>query len=339
MVSLLRMFAKTGDDDVEATIAALETEALAGRLQASPVLLLLRTWQSAGREEAVTSALERLLTNGFRDTKFLRFGMGHHLGRRNYEGAYRFAEAVAYGDAPDSEALVQLAQVAMLRGHYRLALGWGGERLLAHPDDPKAMRVVAECHLRLGHLRDALVVMRESGRGGEPVAVWLEAVVERGRRPRKPNWVGGRGHADRRLIAMDWKRRVLRADLGVKTKSWSDIDAFINQCSYVTDERLFGTSEYWQPPQAFEERRMGDCEDFALWTWVQLLRQGANARFVLGSLAGWEANHAWVQIYRPRHVLVAECTPQGLNVPMDAGYAREYLPMMSIDRTLTWYTH
>ncbi|MCK6546939.1 transglutaminase-like cysteine peptidase [Myxococcota bacterium] len=339
MVSLRALFSKTSDEQIEATIAELETAALAGKLEASVVLSFFRAWLAADREVAVTSALERLLTNGYRAPKFLQFGIGHHLGRRDYEGAYRFAEAVAYGDAPDADALVQLAQVATLRGSYRLALGWCGEHLLAHPGDPKAMRLVAECHLRLGQLRDALVAMRESGRDDEPVAQWLAEVVERGRRVRRANWIGSRGKPDRRLVAMDWKRRVIKADLGVKTRTWSEIDAFINACSYVSDDRLFGTSEYWQPPHDFEARRMGDCEDFALWTWVQLLRQGVNARFVLGALAGWEANHAWVQIYKPRRVLVAECTPQGLNVPIEASTAREYQPMMSIDRTLVWYSH
>ncbi len=43
--------------------------------------------------------------------------------------------------------------------------------------------------------------------------------------------------------------------------------------------------DYWQPPEEFERTRMGDCVDFGLWAWRQLLALGYPARFVGGASA------------------------------------------------------
>jgi hypothetical protein len=51
----------------------------------------------------------------------------------------------------------------------------------------------------------------------------------------------------------------------------ADVRNFLVGCTYVSDTELFGKRDYWQPPEDFEKRRKGDCEDFALWTWRQLL--------------------------------------------------------------------
>jgi len=47
-------------------------------------------------------------------------------------------------------------------------------------------------------------------------------------------------------------------------------------------------------PEDFEQTRRGDCDDFALWTWRQLLGLGYNARFVVGSAGRYGTGHAWV---------------------------------------------
>ncbi|MEA2559241.1 MAG: hypothetical protein QOH06_745 [Acidobacteriota bacterium] len=45
-------------------------------------------------------------------------------------------------------------------------------------------------------------------------------------------------------------------------------------------------------PRHFERLRRGDCEDFALWTWRQLLAMKLDARFVCGKCG--RGSHAWV---------------------------------------------
>jgi hypothetical protein len=38
------------------------------------------------------------------------------------------------------------------------------------------------------------------------------------------------------------------------------------------------------PPEDFEKSRKGDCDDFAMYAWRQLLKMGYNARFVGGRI-------------------------------------------------------
>src|SRR6266516_2878744 len=70
--------------------------------------------------------------------------------------------------------------------------------------------------------------------------------------------------------------------LSVQCRNLSEIRKFLAGFSYVSDKDLFGMDDFWQPPEEFERRKRGDCEDFALWTWRQLINLGYRARYVLG---------------------------------------------------------
>lgn len=59
------------------------------------------------------------------------------------------------------------------------------------------------------------------------------------------------------------------------------------------------------PPEEFEKTRQGDCDDFALWTWRQLMNMGYKARYVVGQSGKYGAGHAWVTIEKDgRHFVV-----------------------------------
>jgi hypothetical protein len=61
--------------------------------------------------------------------------------------------------------------------------------------------------------------------------------------------------------------RYVSQPLGIKCNTIGDVRRFLVNCRYVSDEEQFGKKDYWQPPEEFEKRKQGDCEDFALWTW------------------------------------------------------------------------
>jgi hypothetical protein len=82
--------------------------------------------------------------------------------------------------------------------------------------------------------------------------------------------------------------------LAVKCNSLEDLRVFLRKCRYVTDEKQFGKKDYWMPPQDFERSRKGDCEDFSLYAWRQLLEMGYKTRFVDGRVADSPVGHAWV---------------------------------------------
>jgi predicted transglutaminase-like cysteine proteinase len=78
------------------------------------------------------------------------------------------------------------------------------------------------------------------------------------------------------------------------------VRSFLASCQYISDREQFGKDDYWQPPDEFEKRKKGDCEDFALWTWRQLLNLGYDARFVVGSSGRYGDGHAWVEYFEDR---------------------------------------
>ena len=79
-----------------------------------------------------------------------------------------------------------------------------------------------------------------------------------------------------------------------KCSSIEDLRDFLLKCRYVSDMEQFGRDDYWMPPDKFEKEKMGDCEDFALYAWRQLLEMGYECRFTEGESGIYGAGHAWV---------------------------------------------
>jgi len=88
--------------------------------------------------------------------------------------------------------------------------------------------------------------------------------------------------------------RYVSHPLAVQCKTLEEVRQFLKTCRPVTDKELFGKLDYWQPPEEFEKLRKGDCDDFALWTWRQLLDMGYDARVVFGRSGRYGVGHAWV---------------------------------------------
>ena len=86
----------------------------------------------------------------------------------------------------------------------------------------------------------------------------------------------------------------LSQPLNVVCRDIDEIRGFLSTCRYVSDQEQFGVKDHWMAPEEFEKTRRGDCDDFALWTWRQLLELGYNARFVVGSAGRYGEGHAWV---------------------------------------------
>jgi hypothetical protein len=61
---------------------------------------------------------------------------------------------------------------------------------------------------------------------------------------------------------------------------------------YISEKDRFGKEEYWQPPEEFEQRKKGDCEDFAFWRWRQLFEMGCDVRLVCGRHGRFVTGHA-----------------------------------------------
>ena len=136
--------------------------------------------------------------------------------------------------------------------------------------------------------------------------------------------------------------RYVSQPLGVQCKTIEDIRGFLSSCGYVSDEELFGKRDYWQPPEDFEKRRKGDCEDFALWTWRQLLELGYDARFIGGSAGRYGNGHAWVEYFQDGKCFLLEplCCRVGYTMPRLSTLT--YEPRMSVSwdgKVLRYFSH
>lgn len=299
---------------------------------------LLKHYWTTGERARYFEFLSKLLSNNCYSERILNQGVEAYYYLTDYRNAYHLAKKLNYEFEKPGTALLKLGYLALINRDYRFAINWLEEYRENRKNSAEAVGYIAECSLRLGDFRQALALYEEAAPHDE-VTRWLHHVCGRGLTRRKKNWHGRRIPRLKRLQAMTWRADVLGAKLQQQARNIREIDQMINSFQYVSDDRLFKTADYWQVPAEFENNRRGDCEDFALWVWVQLLRINIRARFVLGGMYSDELNHAWVHIYDKQGVQVLECTPRDFNRPIPARSAHEYIPLWSIDKSLLCYAH
>jgi len=136
--------------------------------------------------------------------------------------------------------------------------------------------------------------------------------------------------------------RYVSQPLTVHCRSIAEVRKFLCQCKAVSDQEQYGKPDYWAPPDEFERKKKGDCDDFALWTWRQLLSMGYQARFIGGKKGRYGAGHAWVEFIRdgkwflldPTYCIVGERLPRLSTLT--------YTPSLSVDwdgENISYYAH
>jgi hypothetical protein len=130
--------------------------------------------------------------------------------------------------------------------------------------------------------------------------------------------------------------------LSVICQDLDDVRRFLQTCRYVSDQVQFGRRDYWMPPEQFEQRRQGDCEDFALWTWRQLLRLGYPARFVCGHGGRYGDGHAWVTFERDGRTFIVEALAARAGPTFPRLSTLRYKPRISVSwdgKALRYFEH
>lgn len=119
---------------------------------------------------------------------------------------------------------------------------------------------------------------------------------------------------------------------------WEQVRDFLAGCLYSKDVvEHGGRRDVWLHPEDFEERLRGDCEDHALWAWVQLARMNWDVRFTVGILDG--TGHAWVTSYRRTSIQVIETTEKSRDKLLIPALGSAYEPVWSVDSQLRFWTH
>jgi hypothetical protein len=136
--------------------------------------------------------------------------------------------------------------------------------------------------------------------------------------------------------------RYVSQSLALQCKTIEDIQKFLRGCRGVSDKELFGKEDYWQPPEEFEERKAGDCEDFSLWTWRQMLSMGRDARLVFGKHGRYGIGHAWVVFFEDSKCFLVEPQARYLGLRLPRLSTLAYQPKFSVawnGEALKYYAH
>ncbi len=136
--------------------------------------------------------------------------------------------------------------------------------------------------------------------------------------------------------------RYLTQPLKLQCTNLAEMRGFLAQCRYVSDQEQFGKRDYWMYPEQFEDRRQGDCDDFALWTWRQLLAMGYDARFVCGRAGLYGGGHAWVTFIESGRTFLIEPLAARLSGWLPRLMTVRYKPSISVGwdgRKLSYHEH
>jgi hypothetical protein len=88
--------------------------------------------------------------------------------------------------------------------------------------------------------------------------------------------------------------------------------------------------DHWQPPEEFEKAKTGDCVDFGLWAWRQVLGMGYPARFVGGKSGKYGEGHAWVMFEKDSRWYLLEPQMRILGLRMPRISTLRYHPKVSV---------
>jgi Transglutaminase-like domain len=138
--------------------------------------------------------------------------------------------------------------------------------------------------------------------------------------------------------------RNLTAPLEVHCKNLEEVRQFLRGCHAqdIGRKHKKDRSDHWQPPEEFEQTRAGDCVDFALWTWRQLLDMGYKARFTGGRAGKFGEGHAWVTFEKDGKFYLLEPQFWPLGLRMSVLSALRYHPITSVGwdgEKISYYAH
>jgi hypothetical protein len=136
--------------------------------------------------------------------------------------------------------------------------------------------------------------------------------------------------------------RFLSQPLKTWFSDFTELRNFLSNCKYVSDQEQFGEEDYWQPPEDFEQLKKGDCEDFALWTWRQLMHMNYPARFVLGTAGRYGAGHAWIAFEKDGRFFLLEPLSWHVGMRLPQLSLIQYKPKYSMTwdgETISFYSH
>lgn len=128
--------------------------------------------------------------------------------------------------------------------------------------------------------------------------------------------------------------------LSAHCKDFAELRKFLCACRWRNTRE--DRRDHWQAPEEFEKSRSGDCVDFGLWTWRQVLDMGCPARFVGGKCGKYGEGHAWVMFQKNGSWFLLEPQARGLGLRMPRISTLRYHPKVSVGwdgEKVTYFEH
>ena len=149
-------------------------------------------------------------------------------------------------------------------------------------------------------------------------------------------WIGTRRRKAKLGNTHPWNR-YFNKELVTHPENLAEIEKFLLGCKYLSDRMTRSQRDFWEPPDIFEKRRTGDCEDHAIWAWRHLHDLGYKSRFVLGKLGGgW---HAWVHVFRNGRTYLLEATQKSHWFPNVNAYEARWSVERREGKKFEFYDH
>lgn len=113
------------------------------------------------------------------------------------------------------------------------------------------------------------------------------------------------------------------------------VNRWLNRYKYITDDRLWGVSDYWETPGQFVEMS-GDCEDYAIAKYYTLKALGwndADLRLVVLRDTVRDIPHAVLAVtYNGENYILDNLATE----PLQDKYITQYTPYYAVNSTSRW---
>ena len=195
------------------------------------------------------------MANNLRTKQIISYAVQHYLQLRDYQNAYRYSKDLCYYHDRYGISLLQLSRIAVLISNYSLATNWLQEYLANNNSNIDIAKYwLGKCLLRQRHFEKALSYLKDgsSSLNNSDLLSWLTFIVDGKVKSLNNTWFGRKTTPMKKYIKLKWKDLVLKSPLDFQAKSISQIDEWINNGRYISDERLYGEADRWQLPAEFE---------------------------------------------------------------------------------------
>lgn len=133
----------------------------------------------------------------------------------------------------------------------------------------------------------------------------------------------------------DWYAMVQSLQGAPQREQMEKVNSWLNQYPYITDDELWGKSDYWETPGVFVDRS-GDCEDYAI------------AKYYTLRQLGWSDNELRLIVVQdtvrdiPHAVLEADIGDEKYILdnlatrPLLDRYVKQYTPYYAVNARSRW---